>query len=284
MFELKSAVEQRLRTAVSRLEPLSGGSVASVYKVGLSDGTTMAAKFDQGRAPTLAIEGYMLDYLAEHSRLPVPKVFYCDNRLLLLEMLPGQSSFGRLAQHHAAELLADLHLQTAAAFGHERDTLIGGLHQPNPWSDSWIAFFRDQRLGHMAHQAAEAGRLPESVLARLDKFGAHLDRWLSEPEQPSLVHGDAWTGNILAKDGRITGFLDPAIYYADAEIELAFTTLFGTFGQDFFDRYEEIRPIRPGFREVRCDIYNLYPLLVHVRLFGGHYLGAVERILERFGY
>jgi fructosamine-3-kinase len=282
--ELRSAVEQRLQTAVLRIEPLSGGSVAAVYKVSLSDGTRMAAKFDQSRAPTLAVEGYMLNYLAEHSRLPVPQVYYCDNRLLLLELLPGQSSFNRLAQHHAAELLADLHLQTAEAFGLERDTLIGGLHQPNPWGDSWIAFFRDQRLVQMARQAAEAGRLPESMLARIDRFGANLDQWLIEPEQPSLVHGDAWTGNILAKDGRITGFLDPAIYYADPEIELAFTTLFGTFGKDFFDRYEELRPIRPGFREVRCDIYNLYPLLVHVRLFGGHYLAAVERILERLGY
>ncbi len=80
------------------------------------------------------------------------------------------------------------------------------------------------------------------------------------------------------------GFVDPAIYYAHPEIELAFTTLFGTFERPFFDRYHELRPIAPGFFEERRDIYNLYPLLVHVRLFGGSYVSSVERTLRQFGY
>src|SRR5690606_31505376 len=101
---------------------------------------------------------------------------------------------------------------------------------------------------------------------------------------PALIHGDLWTTNILAQDGRITGFLDPAIYYAHPEIELAFSTLFNTFDAPFFERYRQLRPLEPGFFETRRDIYNLYPLLVHVRLFGGGYVGALERFLRRFGY
>ena len=93
-----------------------------------------------------------------------------------------------------------------------------------------------------------------------------------------------WGGNVLVKGGRIAGFVDPAIYYADPEIELAFSTLFSTFGDAFFARYAELRPLRPGFFEERCDIYNLYPLLVHVRLFGGGYVGSVSGTLSRFGY
>jgi len=81
----------------------------------------------------------------------------------------------------------------------------------------------------------------------------------------------------------LPGFVDPAIYYADAEVELAFATLFSTFTDPFFRRYAELRPIRPGFREARRDIYNLYPLLVHVRLFGGDYVRSVDRTLARFG-
>ena len=92
-----------------------------------------------------------------------------------------------------------------------------------------------------------------------------------------------WSGNVLTKDGRIAGFVDPAIYYADSEIELAFSTLFSTFGDAFFRRYDELRPLRPGFFEERRDLYNLYPLLVHVRLFGGSYVGSVERALARYG-
>ena len=118
----------------------------------------------------------------------------------------------------------------------------------------------------------------------LEKLADSVGRWLEEPAQPSLVHGDMWGGNVLAANGRITGFIDPAIYFADAEVELAFSTLFGTCGDDFFSRYGEHRPIAPGFFEERRDLYNLYPLLVHVRLFGGSYVGSVSGILNKFGF
>ncbi|HFE66189.1 MAG TPA: fructosamine kinase, partial [Chloroflexi bacterium] len=122
------------------------------------------------------------------------------------------------------------------------------------------------------------------TLSRMERFCGHLDEWLAEPARPSLIHGDVWTTNVLAAGDRITGFVDPAIYFADPEIELAFTTLFGTFGQPFFRRYEEIRPLPPGFFDTRRDIYNLYPLLVHARLFGGGYGSSVESTLRRFGF
>jgi fructosamine-3-kinase len=162
--------------------------------------------------------------------------------------------------------------------------LIGGLHQPNPWTDSWLDFFREQRLLYMGRQGVRHGRLPEPLWQRLERFCDHLEEWLDEPERPSLLHGDVWTGNVLAQGDRITGFIDPAVYYGHAEIELAFTTLFGTFGRPFFDRYRELRPLPDGFFRERRDIYNLYPLLVHVRLFGGSYVNSVERTLEKFGF
>jgi fructosamine-3-kinase len=121
-------------------------------------------------------------------------------------------------------------------------------------------------------------------LARIERLCARLDEWLSEPERPSLLHGDVWTTNILADGDRITAFLDPAIYFGHPEIELAFTRLFGTFGRAFYDHYRQIRPIAPGFFEERCDFYNLYPLLVHVRLFGGSYVASVQHTLEQYGF
>ena len=265
------------------VEPLSGGSVSEVYRVMLRNGREIVAKVDASGGAQLEIEAAMLRYLADSSLLPVPDVFSSDGRLLLLEMIPGQSSFSALAQEHAAELLAQLHNVTASSFGFEYPTLIGGLHQPNPWTDSWLEFFREHRLRHMGREALGSGRISSALFDRLDRFCGRLEEWIDSPSRPSLIHGDAWTGNILARPTEITGFLDPAIYFADPEIELAFTTLFGTFGQAFFRRYDEIRPIRPGFMDVRRDIYNLYPLLVHVRLFGGSYIDAVQQTLHRFG-
>jgi fructosamine-3-kinase len=285
---MSSAITQEIESAlglpVEAIDPLSGGSVGEVYKAQLGDGRTIVAKVDRNGEQQLGLEGFMLRYLADESHLPVPEVLFSNSHLLLLEFLPGRSTFSAAAQRCAAELLADLHEISAPRFGFERDTLIGGLHQPNPWASSWLEFFRDHRLTFMGNMALEAGRLPADIFQRLMRFCESLGDWLEEPEQPSLIHGDAWAGNILAKDDEVTGFLDPAIYFANPEIELAFTSLFGTFGDPFFQRYHELRPIKPGFMDTRRHIYNLYPLLVHVRLFGGSYVSSVDRTLRRFGY
>lgn len=284
MADLRFAISQVTGQPVVALSSLSGGCIGQVYCARLADGQQVVVKADDGPHPRLDVEGFMLRYLAAHSSLPVPTVLADLPHLLVMTFVPGSSSFSTAAQEHAAELLAALHTNTAPAFGLERDTLIGGLHQPNSWQDSWLTFFREQRLLYMGQEGARAGRLPAALLRRLELFCGHLSDWLVEPERPSLLHGDVWTTNVLAQNGRITGFVDPAIYYGHPEIELAFTTLFGTFCHPFFTRYHELRPIPPGFFAERRDIYNLYPLLVHVRLFGGGYVSSVAQTLQRFGF
>ena len=282
-MNLSEKIREITAESVTGIEPLSGGCIGEVYRAGLADGTSVVAKVDTSPRPKLAMEGYMLRYLAEKSELPVPAVLHSEPGFLLMSYLPGRNFFSPAAQADAAERLAALHNISSERYGLERDTLIGGLHQPNSWSDSWIDFFRERRLLYMGRQAMESGHLPAAVFSRIESLCGRLDRWLVEPERPSLIHGDAWTGNILAAGDRITGFVDPAIYYADAEIELAFTTLFGTFGEPFFERYGSLRPIAAGFFEERRHLYNLYPLLVHVRLFGGSYVSSVERTLGGVG-
>lgn len=284
MLDLRQEVETAVNRRPVDIAPLSGGCIGQVYRVHLAGGETVVVKLDDGRAPKLNVEAMMLRYLKQHSPLPVPAVIYSADHLLVMEYLPGESRFSALAQAHAAELLAALHEVSVPVYGFEQDTLIGGLPQPNPWTNTWLDFFREQRLMNMAAEAAALGRLPGSFLGRLQNFCARLDEWLAEPARPSLLHGDVWTTNVLALGDRITGFVDPAIYYGHPEVELAFTTLFGTFAEPFFNRYQEIRPLAPGFFETRRDIYNLYPLLVHVNLFGGGYVHAVESTLRRFGF
>jgi fructosamine-3-kinase len=265
------------------MRPMGGGCIGEVYRVELFGGTSVVAKVDRAGESHLEREAYMLRYLREKSELPVPEVYHSSEMLLLMQFMQGGASLMG-AQAHAAELLAALHDVSADAYGHERDTLIGSLSQPNPWTISWVEFFRDQRLLYLAEVAVGAGKLPANLRERVEKLSGRLGEILEEPEQPALVHGDAWSGNVLAKGDRITAFLDPAIYHADPEVELAFISLFGTFGEPFFRRYGELREIRSGFFEERRHLYNLYPLLVHVYFFGGHYANSVEDTLSRLGF
>ena len=276
---IEASLGERLRSA----RPMGGGCIGEVYRVDLDSGTPLVAKVDRAGKSHLEREAYMLRYLREKSELPIPEVYHGSEALLLMEFVAGSSSFSEGAERHAADLLAALHGITADSYGHERDTLIGSLSQPNPPKGSWIEFFRDQRLLYLANVAHDAGRLPSEDLTRIERLAGKLEVYLEEPEQPSLIHGDVWSANVLAKGDRISAFLDPAIYHADAEIELAFISLFNSFGEPFLERYAEIRPIRPGFFEVRRDLYNLYPLLVHVYFFDGGYLGSVRSTLSRFG-
>lgn len=291
---MQDDVSKRIETITNErpdhLSPLSGGCVGDVYRVHMPSGRDLVAKTDtrgqvDGAEPSLMLEGFMLNYLGENTQLPVPTVIGAKSDMLLMTLLESGGGIGTVVQRDAARHVAALHDHTCIqGFGFERDTVIGGLHQPNPWTPKWSDFFRDQRLMYMGQEALRVERLPPSVMSRLTRFCEVLDRWIEQPYRASLIHGDMWTGNVLSAHEHITGFIDPAIYYADAEIELAFTTLFGTFGDAFFSRYHELRPIRPGFFEERRDIYNLYPLLVHVRLFGGSYVASVDHTLKKFGY
>ncbi len=257
---------------------LSGGCIADIRRLDFATGDPVVAKM----GGDLETEAYMLRYLAAHSALPVPEILYAEADFLILEYVATNGPLDAAAEAHAADLLAALHDITGDRFGHERDTLIGSLAQPNPWTRNWVDFFRDHRLLSMGRLALDSGRLSPAAFARLERLCARLGEWIPQPGAASLIHGDMWGGNVLVRDGRIATFVDPAIYHADPEIELAFPTPFSTFGRAFFDRYGEHRPLAPGFFEERRDIYNLYPLLVHTRLFGGGYAAAVERILARF--
>ncbi|MEO1248796.1 MAG: fructosamine kinase family protein [Pseudomonadota bacterium] len=284
---LADRVEQALGRRPTSARPLSGGSTVEVLTLDLPGGERVVVKWGPGR---LTIEAAMLKALADQGSLPLPNVLSAAEDLLILEFIAsdndtkgGLATPGPKAQIHAAELLAGLHATPFERFGFEIDTLIGKLDQPNPWADDWVDFFREHRLLYMARASEREGTLPAGMLARLEKLGDRLEDLITRPPHPALLHGDVWTGNLLVKGDRIAAFIDPAVYYGDREMDLAFATLFGTVGKPFFDRYQEIAPLEPGFFEIRRDLYNIYPLLVHVRYWDVSYADGIDRTLRKLG-
>jgi len=282
---LDDRVEAALGSRPLACRRLAGASTVAVLALDLADGRTVVAKHadGDGRAD-LPIEKAMLEDLARESALPLPTVLYgCDDLLLMSHIENDGGAPGAAAQAHAAELLADLHSRRFDRFGWHRDTVIGQLPQPNPWTDGWVAFFRDHRLLHMAEAGRREGTVDGRLYDRLEALAGRIERYVAEPPHPALLHGDIWTGNVLTRGDRIAGFIDPAIYVGHPEIELAFATLFGTFGDPFFRRYAELAPFEPDFFELRRDLYNIYPLLVHVRYWSPDYARPIERTLDRIG-
>jgi fructosamine-3-kinase len=176
--------------------------------------------------------------------------------------------------------LAALHRTSWHQYGLDHDNYMGSLPQENTPSHEWVSFFIERRLQPQLKSGMDAGRIGPDVAAQFDALYKRLPDILSE-EPPSLVHGDLWNGNVIVDDSGHPCLIDPAVYYGHREVDLAMTELFGGFERDFYEAYQEAFPTQPGLDE-RLGIYKLYPLLVHVNLFGGGYLSEVRSILRRF--
>jgi fructosamine-3-kinase len=279
----RAEIEDAADGIITDIRPFAQGHGARLFLIDLKDGRRLVAKIAlRAQGAALDREGWMLTYLRHNTELPVPRVISATPEKLLMSYVPEGGGIDGDVARDAADHLAALHNVLGLHYGFERTTPIGSLPQDNTPGTDWIAFFRERRLLAMAHAAREEGRLDPALHRRIEKLAGRLERRLGESGPPSLIHGDVWAGNILALNGRIAAFIDPAIYFADAEIELAFISLFHTFDDTFYARYAEHHPIRPGFWEERRHIYNLYPLLVHLRLYGGAYVPALTGILDRF--
>lgn len=280
---LKQKIEKRLGRKIIRARRLSGGKVSPVVRLDLDSGGPIVAKLGSG-AHDLTIEAYMLNYLRQRSCLPVPEVFHAEENLLLMAYIDGATGLDAGSQAHLGELLAECHQIAGDSYGLERDTLIGPFAQPNRPSESWIAFFREQRLLYMIDIAGQSGHLPRGLETRLKRFAEKVDGYLIEPPAPSLIHGDIWRENVLARGGRVVGILDPALYYAHHEMELAYMVLFDTADDDFFASYRQVWPLDADFMKTRFPIYSLYPLLVHLAYFGGAYIQRLDSVLRSFDF
>ena len=164
----------------------------------------------------------------------------------------------------------------------DHDNYIGSTPQKNTLEKDGIVFFRDQRINFMRQLTRQSGLLPVAIDKKLDSLCDKLDKFLNiSGEKPALIHGDLWSGNYFPDSDGKPCIFDPAVYYGLREADLAMTELFGRLPQKFYDVYQEVFPMNPGYEE-RKDLFNLYHLLNHLNIFGSSYLSSVERVVKRY--
>lgn len=271
MTNLAAAIGALAGRRVDTVESLGGGSLSEVHLVTFMDGEIAVAK--QGPAEQLRVEAAMLRHMAAEADVPVPQLLGEGDGLLLLEWRPHDGGFAA-AWADVAHRLAMLHAVGAERYGFRLDYALGPVAQPNGFADDWVSFWRERRLLPLARP------LPARLRTRVEMVATRLGELIPADPKPSLLHGDCWSGNLLVDGGRLTAFIDPACYYGDAEVDLAMLSLFSTLPDGFWSAYG--RPDR-GFFETRQAVYQLWPILVHVRLFGSSYLPMLEERLAKLG-
>lgn len=179
-----------------------------------------------------------------------------------------------------ANNLALVHQNANNYFGLDHTNYIGALPQINTPTESWIDFFMQHRITHLLSQVIDKGLLEKSITKKFDSLFSKLDS-IFPKEKPALLHGDLWGGNHITGNDGFGKIIDPAVYYGHREMDIAMMQLFGGFDTDVFAFYNDIFPLATGWQQ-RMDICNLYPLLVHVLLFGGSYAQQVRYIVKNF--
>ncbi len=277
---------------IKRRIPVSGGDTNSAFRLELSDGRTVFLKTNSVHLEDMfQAEMDGLCALASSGVIPVTRPLATGtdpdrNCSYLLLEFETQGKPGRTFWEDFGRSLAMLHRQrteeyvTGGTFGFFRNNYIGRMPQSNAAHNSWVAFFREERL---LPQFGMAERWFDGRdRARIERLTERLDEYLLEPAFPSLLHGDLWGGNFIADAGGRAMLIDPAVYVGCDEADLAMTELFGGFSPRFYEGYREVSPQANGYEE-RRDLYNLYHLLNHLNLFGSAYLQSVLGIIRRFG-
>lgn len=267
-----------------KVNPLSGGSINEVFKV-VTEDTVVCIKLNSAsRFPDMFDkEANGLIAMDVEGGPMVPRPIATgnieDDAYLVMEYIPG----GRQRVSFWDEFgntLASLHKHTADSFGWEEDNYIGSLHQLNDERKSWPVFFGECRIMPQVKMAVDGRQLGMKQANELESLTIRLGDLLPD-EPPALIHGDLWSGNFMVADGGQPCIFDPAIYFGSREMDIAMSKLFGGFNSEFYDAYNHHFPMEKGWED-RIDLHNLYPLLVHVNLFGGGYVGQVNSIVNRY--
>tara|TARA_Y100000782_G_scaffold115615_1_gene161811 strand:+ start:10242 stop:11105 length:864 start_codon:yes stop_codon:yes gene_type:complete len=269
--------EKLLRTSI-----VAGGSINDTYRVDAENRKYFLKINDDRALKMFELEQKGLALLRQKS-VNVPQVYglvkYQNLGILVMEYLPKGVAL-KSSSEQLGKMMAELHRSSNFHFGLDYDNYMGALPQSNHQHRNWTAFFIQERLLPQAKLAVDNRQLAKADLNKIEGLSKIIDTIY--PEEPvALVHGDFWGGNYLITEDGVPYIFDPAVAYSHRETDLAMTLLFGGFDDAFYSGYNAIYPLEKGWKE-RATLTNLYPLLIHVNLFGGSYVSQVKAILQQW--
>lgn len=267
---------------IKRRTAISGGCINQTFLLEGDKQRYFIKLNDTGGLPMFDAESAGLQAILDTGTISAPQPLctgIADNHTFLV--MSYINSTGNASNHALlGEQLAAMHRKRFNYFGWHQDNTIGSTIQPNPHRSNWIDFWREQRLGFQLTLAAQngfGGALQTDGERLMDCLGGLFDGYTP---QPSLLHGDLWSGNYcFDQDGTPTIF-DPACYYGDREADIAMSELFGGFNSEFYRAYQNAFPLKSGY-QTRKTLYNLYHILNHLNLFGEGYLSQAQQMMRQ---
>ena len=281
---LPSAVEKEIKSIliskkgkgiiIMGFQSVSGGCINNTTKIITNYGNFFLKWNINAPEKMFETEAEDLEILRKSKTIYIPQIIAYDHKFLMMEFLEKEPQSNILWEEFGRDL-SELHKVSNINFGLNHNNFIGSLPQENKQQIKWSDFFINQRI----IPQLSMGDFSSDLIKDFDKLFLIIDTLFND-EPPSLLHGDLWHGNFIFLKNK-SALIDPAVYFGSREMDIAMTKLFGGFNNQFYSAYNENYPLSQGWQE-RVDICNLYPLLVHVNLFGGGYCSQVKTILNRF--
>ena len=282
MYVVKHILLNKLDVITESITLLIGGSINQVYLCQTNDGHIVIKLNERDQFPNMfqrEAEGLKL---LRSSTFRIPEVIahgdYEEWSYLIMEYIDSHGT--SIDQHEFGHKLAQMHLQTDPKFGLGIDNYIGSLSQCNKQEATWATFYAACRLNPLIKLAYDQNMVENKMLKSFENLYNELHNVIPN-EVPALLHGDLWQGNLICDEHSGPVLIDPAVYYGHREMDMAMLQIFGSISPDTLEAYNNTYPLQKDW-EKRIDIHQLYPLLVHLILFGESYLGGIKRIVKKY--
>ena len=269
----------------AQVQAVTGGDINRAYRIQTGDVSFFLKINDAAAFPLMfQREANGLEALKKYSHCIVPNVIKTgvagDQQYLLLEWIeraaPAKDYYSSLGKS-----LAEMHFQSQTKYGWPVDNYIGSLPQQNTLTADWCSFYATHRIAPLVKLLTDAGLFSNSQHQQAERLYTKLSQYFPN-EKPAFLHGDLWGGNHFPNENGLPVLIDPAVYFGHREMDIGMTALFGGFDRSFYEAYQYHYSLESGWQQ-RLQLTQLYPVLVHAVLFGGHYIAQASSILAQFG-